>query len=115
MNSSILNYFKFFVKIETSAECSAGEEVVSLWLLAANFVALSGKISIVASYVPPGSDSGLYQAHLDNLSNIRASLEDSDGICVARDFNLSSVLWTWAPNICYGARKWASFTLNNCH
>jgi len=57
----------------------------------------SGKISIVASYVPPGSDSGLYQAHLDNISNIHASLDDSDGICVAGDFNLSSVFWTWDP------------------
>jgi len=34
----------------------------------------SGKISIVASYVPPGRHSGLYQAHLDNISNIHASL-----------------------------------------
>jgi len=57
----------------------------------------SGKISIVASYVPPGSDSGLYQAHLDNISNIHDSLEDYDGICVAGDFNLSSVFWTWDP------------------
>jgi len=57
----------------------------------------SGKISIVASYVPPGSHSGLYQAHLDNISNIHASLKDSDGICVAGDFNLSSVFWTWDP------------------
>jgi len=44
----------------------------------------------VASYVPPGSHSGLYQVHLDNISNIHASVEDSDG-----DFNLSSVFWTW--------------------
>jgi len=51
----------------------------------------------VASCVPSGSDSGLYQAHLDNISNIHASLEDSDGICVAGDFNLSSVFWTWDP------------------
>jgi len=54
----------------------------------------SGKKSIVASYVPPGSDSGLYQAHLDNISNIHTRLEDSDSICVAGDFNLSSVFWT---------------------
>jgi len=40
MNSSILNCFKFFVKIETLAECSAREEVVSSWLLAVNSVAL---------------------------------------------------------------------------
>jgi len=57
----------------------------------------SGKISIVASYVPPGSDSVLYQAHLDNISNIHASLEESDGICVAGDLNLSSVFWAWDP------------------
>jgi len=57
----------------------------------------SGKISIVASYVPLGSDSGLYHAHLDNIFNILASLEDSNGICVAGDFNLSSVFWTWDP------------------
>jgi len=48
-------------------------------------------------YVPHGSDSGLYQDHLDNISNIHASLEDSDGICVAGDFNLRSVFWTWDP------------------
>jgi len=56
-----------------------------------------GKISIVASYVPPGSESGLYQAHLNNIYNIHASLEDSDGICVPGDFNLTSVFWTWDP------------------
>jgi len=50
----------------------------------------SGKISIVASYVPPGNDSGLFQAHLDNIFNIHARLEGSDG-SVAGDFNLSSV------------------------
>jgi len=57
----------------------------------------SGKISIAASYVPPGSNSVLYQAHLDNIFNIHASFEDSDGICAAGDFNLSSVFWTWNP------------------
>jgi len=51
----------------------------------------------VASYVPPGSNSGLYQAHLDNISNIHASLEFSDGICVAGAFYLSSFFWTWDP------------------
>jgi len=50
----------------------------------------SGKISIVASYVPPGNDSGLFQGHLDNIFNIHASLKGSDG-SVAGDFNLSSV------------------------
>jgi len=56
----------------------------------------SGKISIVASYVPPGNDSGLFQAHLDNIFNIHARLEGSDG-SVAGDFNLSSVFWTCDP------------------
>jgi len=55
----------------------------------------SGKISVVASYVPPGGDSGLYPAYLDNISNIHAVWRTL--ICVAGDFNLSSIFWTWDP------------------
>jgi len=58
----------------------------------------SGKISIVASYVTPGRDSGLYQAHLDNIYNIHASLEDSDGICVAERGTHKHLLW--CPELC---------------
>jgi len=72
---------------------------------------LSGKILIVASYVPPGSDSGLYQAHLDNISNIHASLEDSDGICVTGDSSVQFCFLDVLPtSIYYGARNNASFT-----
>jgi len=39
-----------------------------------NSYSYSGRILIVASYIPPVSDSGFYQVLLDNISTIQVSL-----------------------------------------
>lgn len=52
---------------------------------------------IIVSYIPPNSNYELYNAHVQNIFKLAPS-NDCDGCLVFGDFNLSKIVWSYAPN-----------------
>lgn len=59
---------------------------------------LNGVLFVIVSYIPPNSQQSLYDAHLQNISEL-APDDDADGYLVLGDYNLCKIVWSTLPNL----------------